>query len=337
MTGASRQYHRYLFTGHIVINKELNLETQKYANNRIISWPRGKMLGGSSATNFMGYARPSRRDLDNWARLGNEGWDWDELFPYFQKSEYLVPPAPGPTDSTHRFLRYEPKYHGTTGPIKTGFINDIASMKAWIPTMESLGLKAIPSSYGGEVGGAWNCTSTIDIETGTRSHSGSAYYAPNAKRPNLIVLTNAHASKIVMELSASSNNLVASGVKFLVGDATFVAKLKNTQSEVILCAGSVQSPQLLELSGIGDRDLLSSKGIDVLYENPSVGENLQDHTLTNAVYELIDGERSIDSFQDPKVLEKALREYQDKKSGLLVSGPSSVCVPSATPKRMLIT
>jgi len=142
--------------------------------------------------------------------------------------------------------------------------------------------------------------------------------SPNAERPNMKVLTGALVTKI--NFAPAKPPLVANGVTFAVEGKSFTA---NASREVLLCAGSFQSPQILELSGIGDPDLLKSKGIDVLYGNPNVGENLQDHILLPLGFKAAPGEETFESLRNETYFTKALAEYTLNHTGPLSSGTSN--------------
>lgn len=171
----------------------------------------------------------------------------------------------------------------------------------------------------GQSTGGFSYLSSIDPKTWERSHSGSAYYAPVADRPNLHLLTESLVEKIILDKSES--DVVATGVKFTRNGRS---EIRKARSEVLLCAGVFQSPQILELSGIGSLKLLQSHGIDVVVDSHNVGENLQDHPLSGMCFEVIDGLPTIDMIRDPAVLQGAMEAYQSFRAGPLTSGFHSV-------------
>lgn len=171
----------------------------------------------------------------------------------------------------------------------------------------------------GQSTGGFSYLSSIDPKTWERSHAGSAYYTPVADRPNLHLLTESLVEKIIFDKSES--DVVATGVQFIHNGRS---EVREARMEVLLCAGAFQSPQLLELSGIGSSKLLKSHGIDVLVENPNVGENLQDHPLSGICYEVIDGLPTIDMIRDPAVIQSAMEAYQSSRAGPLTSGFHSI-------------
>lgn len=291
---------------------------QAHGNGRVVGHPRGKQLGGSSAINFDYWTHASQQDINDWGALGNTGWSWEELSPYFFKSEnYNVPPASFSEKIDTSFI--EPALHGTKGPVQDSFPLFYDNFyAAWEPTYKNLGLGPTGDPKGGLALGAYTTLLTIAPGNASRSYAGNAYYKPNAARPNLKVLTGALVTKINFALERKP--LVATSVTFAVNGESYSA---NASREILLCAGSFQSPQLLELSGIGDPSLLESKGIEVLYENPNVGENLQDHILLPLGFKAAPGENTFESLRNETYLAEALAEYTQNHTGPLSSGTSN--------------
>lgn len=294
---------------------------QTHGNNRVVNHPRGKQLGGSSAINFNYWTHASQLDIDDWGQLGNQGWSWDELFPYFLRSEnYNAPPASVSAQVDTTFI--EPPLHGESGPVQDSFPPFYDNFyKAWEPTYKNLGLGPTGDPKGGIAIGAYSTLLSIDGKNASRSYAGNAYYKPNAARPNLKVFTGAFATKIVF--AASTTPLVATGVTFTVSGETYTA---SAGREVIVCAGTFQAPHLLELSGIGNASLLRSKGIDVLYDNPNVGENLQDHILLPLAFEAAPGEVTFESLRNETYFANALAEYTTNHTGPLSTGTCNAYV-----------
>jgi choline dehydrogenase-like flavoprotein len=156
--------------------------------------------------------------------------------------------------------------------------------------------------------------STIDASSSTRSYAATAYFAPNIGRPNLTVLTDAQVNKITF--SSHTHNVHASGVSFTSKGTTYHVK---ASKEVILCAGAFQSPQILELSGIGSKSILTPLGIDVIVENPNVGENLQEQPFVPLSWEAADGVVTLDSLRVPGAIDAALTQFYANQAGLLTS------------------
>ncbi|KAI1818224.1 GMC oxidoreductase [Poronia punctata] len=248
---------------------------------RRIGWPRGKVLGGSSALNLMAWTRGCKEDYDAWRDMGNEGWGWRELLPFFQKCEKFHLPDEK-TRIAHR-EHYDHEAIGTDGPVSASYSKQYsATHQLCYDTWLSMGFPENVSHHSGSNVGVWTNPVSVDPRDGKRSYAASAYYKPNAARPNLLVLTEALAEEIVLS-SGDGNRWTATGIRFRQGGREFVA---SAAREVIISAGSVQSPQLLELSGIGIPQVLAAAGIDVKVPSTNVGENLQDHLMTTSVFEV---------------------------------------------------
>jgi choline dehydrogenase-like flavoprotein len=274
------------------------------------------MLGGSSGINFLAYARPCAEDIDDWSEaLGIRGWSWSELLPYFKLSERLEFEESNIINRDTQICPLHLDSHGLTGAIHT-------SMGTWQTPFEKdlikafdevSGLSRPQDPYNGSHLGFYRTVSTTDrTEKPIRSYSASGYLAASTGRANLTVLTNALARKILIERDANTS-LFAKGVEFQHGGLVYSALAKK---EVILSAGAIQSPQLLELSGIGDPHVLEGVGIRCLVPNPHVGNNLQEHTMSAVVYELAPNLLSLDSlFLDPALLVEHQNLYTESHSG----------------------
>ncbi len=229
-------------------------------DGRQLQWPRGKVLGGSSAINGLLYVRGQHEDYDRWAELGNRGWDYASVLPYFKKSE----------DQS----RGASKYHGSGGPLK------VSDLRLRRPIADHF------------IAGASECQIPINDDYNGATQEGIGYFQqtahqglrwstakgflkPAKKRSNLTVLTRAHTCRVLF------NGSIASGVEYL-----HRGKFKQAQvrGEVILAAGAIGSPQILQCSGVGDGNHLQSLGIDVVHDLAGVGKNLQDHLQIRAVY-----------------------------------------------------
>ncbi|KAE8421967.1 hypothetical protein BDV36DRAFT_18903 [Aspergillus pseudocaelatus] len=290
-------------------------------SGRKLPWPRGKVLGGTSALNFMAWNRGNREDYDAWKELGNPGWGWDDLLPYFQRSETFHPPDVTHQKQYHSY--YQEETHGNAGPLHTTHIQNYGpAHQFWHATLNAVGVDTSPDSLAGSNRGAWNMICTVDPIGQTRSYSANAYYRPIAERPNLILLTEAMVTKVLIEKDGNVDQWVATGVNILCDNEQreiYAAR------EVILSAGSVQSPQLLELSGVGNAEVLKSAGIHVKVENPNVGENLQEHMMTATIFEISSQIPTRDEvLQDSELREAASREYEGSKSGPWTILPCSI-------------
>jgi len=226
---------------------------QKGLNNRKGYQPRGKMLGGSSALNAMIYIRGHAEDYNAWARLGNEGWSYDEVLPYFKKSENRQ--AGGDA------------FHGTGGELNVAPVTTPGSInERFLSACDELQIPRNPDFNGASQEGVGFYE--VTHKHGERWSTARAFLDPIMDRRNLTVITGALTEKIIVE------NGRATGVRFRQGKES---RQVNARREVILSAGAFGSPQILLLSGIGPKDKLAPHGIEQVHDLPGVGENLQDH------------------------------------------------------------
>jgi choline dehydrogenase len=230
-------------------------------NGRRIYWPRGKTLGGSSSINGLIYIRGQREDYDHWAALGNTGWSYEEVLPYFVKSEHNQ--------------RGAIALHGGDGPLR---VSDIGArhelIEAFIAGAGETGVPRTDDFNGARQEGAGYYQLTT--HRGLRVSAAKAYLKPARHRPNLRVETGAFASGVLLE------GRRAVGVRWRQHGVDREARCRG---EVLLAAGALQSPQLLQLSGIGPAALLAEHGIPVVHDAAGVGENLQDHLQIRLIYE----------------------------------------------------
>ncbi|WP_419317928.1 choline dehydrogenase [Caulobacter sp. ErkDOM-E] len=230
-------------------------EEEPHLNNRKLWWPRGKGLGGSSAINGMIYIRGHARDYDQWRQMGLSGWSYSEVLPYFKRSE------------THH--AGGDAYHGGEGPLHvSGGESPSPFYPALIEAGRQAGYKTTKdfNGYQQEGFGPYDLT----IRDGKRWSAAAAYLTAALSRPNLTCVTEARTTKILIEKGR------AIGVDYVVGKGG-EKRTAHADAEVLLSAGAVQSPQILQLSGIGAPDLLKSHGVAVVQESKGVGANLQDH------------------------------------------------------------
>ncbi|KAH9887505.1 GMC oxidoreductase [Xylariomycetidae sp. FL2044] len=247
---------------------------------RSVYWPRGKVLGGSSALNIMSWNRGCKEDYDAWERLGNHGWGWNGLLPFLKKAENFHPPDKD-TQSMHREY-YDDEALGHDGPVHISYSkNYSATHQLCYDTLCALGVHENKRHHAGSNVGVWTNMTSVDPEEGTRSFSASAYWTPNSNRSNLFILTEALVEEIM--IGDIDGQWTATGVRFTTGNQEFVA---SASREVVISAGSVQSPQLLEVSGIGDPEILSRGGVRTRVPNANVGSNLQDHLMAISVFEI---------------------------------------------------
>lgn len=305
----------------ILVRTPISLLTaveQRGLNGRTVAHPRGKTLGGSSAINVGLMVYPSKSGLDSWEKLGNKGWNFDTLRPYYRKFHTYTPPSKAVEELLA--LDYMDKsVQGTTGPIQVSFGDFQGEIqKQWPETFKRLNLKSTRDPLTGLGIGGHSNPAAIDPNSKTRSHAGTGYYDHEVrKRNNLRVLSETLVEKVILT-TTEDGQVSAQGVRF--SSRTGKTHTVNVNNEVILSAGAFQSPQLLELSGIGSRDLLERLGIETIIDNPFVGENLQDHAMASISFEVVDGIHTADILRDPKIFAAAVEEYNKSKTGLLTSG-----------------
>ncbi|KAK4201725.1 hypothetical protein QBC40DRAFT_197837 [Triangularia verruculosa] len=287
---------------------------QPTLNNRVINQARGKMLGGTSGLNFLMLLYPSKGNIDAWAALGNEGWDFDSLAPYFRKFATVHTPPQSSKDTCGLTYHNEDLAKGD-GPIQVTFSEGYnVTNQAWLKTFAEQGLEVTTDPRDGRALGAFVNQTSIDPVTHTRSFAATGYYTPEvAKRPNLVVLTETLVSKIIFNTTTGEDEPVATGVEILT--KTGEKRQISANLEVILSAGTLQSPQILELSGIGNKDILSKHNIPVLVSNPNVGEHVQDHPIVCQSFEVADTTPSGDVLRDPNVLNALVGMYQSTNGG----------------------
>jgi choline dehydrogenase-like flavoprotein len=282
------------------------------------------MLGGTSALNFMMLLYPTQGIIDGWSALGNNGWDYKTLAPYFRKFATVHAPPQAALDVVGMTYHTETAASGD-GPIHVSFSEEYGpSNKAWMDTFAELGLEVSSDPREGKALGAFQNPASIDPVSHIRSYAANAYYSAEvAKRPNLVVLTETVVTRIVFD--TTQEDAVATGVELLGTDGRKREVAAN--AEVILAAGALQTPQILELSGVGDKALLEKLGIHVVVNNPNVGENMQDHPIVCQSFEVNDGIPSADVLRDPNVLKALIGMYQAGGAGPL--GQSTISVAYA--------
>ena len=268
MIGTTTLFRRYLY---IVCVRLLILKyVQTFANGQIVAHPRGKQLGGSSAINWLFWTHASRKDIDNWGTLGNANWTWDALVPYYQRSEEYVAPSSA-TENALETQYIDSTLHGAQGPIIDSFPSVYGPLdEAWPRTYASLGLSPSSDPRDGLALGGYTNLININPADWSRSYAATGYLARAENRSNLMVVTGAQANQILFKQDVGGPT--ANGVSYMKDG---VLKEISVKQEIILCAGSFGSPQLLELSGVGNADILSNLGIQTLVNNINVGENLQ--------------------------------------------------------------
>ncbi len=279
-----------------VANWAFDTVPQRGLNGRIGYQPRGKVLGGSSSVNAMIYIRGHAADYDHWAELGNAGWSYRDVLPYFKRAEHNE--------------RGGDAFHGENGPLN---VCDLSSPNRFSHAFVDAGREAgfaVNNDFNGvdqEGVGLFQVTH----RRGERFSTAKGYLTPNRSRPNLLVETNAHVTRILFEgRRAVGAELIQNGVKRVI----------RVRREVLLSAGALQSPQILMLSGVGPGQALSTLGIPVVHDLPGVGANLHDHADATLVY---DAPKLTDLFGVSVTgiwnILKGINEWRTHRTGMLTT------------------
>ncbi|EGC43458.1 glucose-methanol-choline oxidoreductase [Histoplasma capsulatum var. duboisii H88] len=295
--------------------------------DRTINAAQGKMLGGSSGINGQAFVSASELVIDAWSKLGNEGWTWKNLHPYYKKSYTLN--LPDDETCEHLGLNWvEPSAHGSSGPIQVSFPGQLQNplVKAWVELFKSIGYDVTADPYSGASTGGFSSLAAVDPQTKTRSYSANTYGIAAMQRPGVRIVTDAFVKKVLLE--GSKPDVHATGVEVDVkGQLVTVGANK----EVIITAGALNTPKLLELSGIGNKKILQKYNIPVVVDNPNVGENLQDHLMSGISFEVVDGVVTGDPLlrQEPEATQSAMQMYSEHKAGPMTIGgvQSSALMP----------
>ncbi|KAF8522753.1 alcohol oxidase [Hysterangium stoloniferum] len=240
-------------------------------NERKLSIKAGKALGGSTIVNSMIFTRASRMQYDAWGSLNNDQeWNWDGLLPFFKKSEIFTPPN---AFQVQAGATYEPSVHGFNGPIKVGFPNYFFNQsKMWREACNKLGIRNSPDLADGDPHAVGINSNSLDAAANRRCSAACAYYTPIAStRPNLTIIYNATVSRIIWSNTTNGGQIVAQGVEYVQNGHTVSI---SAEKEVIVSAGTIGTPKVLELSGIGNSTILKAAGVEPVLDLPSVGENL---------------------------------------------------------------
>lgn len=275
------------------VNWLYQTEPDPGSGGRQHAWPRGKVLGGSSSINAMLYIRGQREDYDGWRQLGCEGWSYDDVKPYFLRSQHQE--------------RGADDWNATGGPLNVSDMRDghpvsdaviDACVQAGLPRIEDLNAAQ-------QEGATWF---QVTMKNGQRWSAAVAYLHPALKRSNLVVETGSLATRVLFR------DKRAVGVEFIQNGTRRTA---TANAEVILAGGAVNSPQLLQLSGVGPAALLQEHGIPVVADVPGVGENLQDHYVVGLRYRLKKGVLSVNEMSKGRRLVGEALKYAFLRRGLL--------------------
>lgn len=290
-----------------VLNWQFHTEPEANLANRRLFWPRGRMLGGSSSINAMCYTRGHPQDYDQWEAMGNPGWGFDDVLPYFKRAEDQ---ARGASD-----------WHGVGGPLH---VSDFRAPSCLTHTFIEAGVQAgFPRNddFNGprqEGVGLFQVTQ----KNGLRWSASKGYLDPARQRPNLAILTGAQARRILMERPEASDEPKATGVEFEQGGEMHQVAVRH---EVVLSAGALQSPHLLMLSGIGPAAHLRAHGIQPAVDLPGVGQNLQDHLDVMVIHQ---GRRPVSQGLTPRNVMNgpwALYQLLSRGQGMFTNNGAEGC------------
>jgi len=266
---------------------------QAELHNRQIYYPRGRTIGGTGSINYMIYLRGHPSDFNYWSQLGCEGWGWNDVLPYFKRSEGN--------------RKHTDDLHGASGPVVVDDQSERSPLtEIFIDACQDTGIPFNPDLNGAEIEGCGYFPATL--ENNERCSSATAYLKPAGSRENLTIESGATVTRIVLK----GNRAV--GVDYFRHGQSFHA---HAGSEIILCAGAIGSPQLLQLSGIGPPALLKSAGVEALHDLPGVGENLQDHLHYRSRWEIT---KPLTFFgRSAEELEDVQGRYDNDRSGALTT------------------
>ena len=289
------------------VSRQFATEPEDLTGRRNINWPRGRVLGGSSSINGLIYIRGQKDDYEDWVKAGATGWDYASSLPYFKRSE--------------NYAGGESEYHGGSGELGVSDLqNDHPYCDAWLEAGQQFGLPHNPdfnaaTDYGV---GAYQLT----IKNGWRSSAAGCFLKPARTRPNLQLIMHAQVSRVLFE------GTTAVGVEWIEHGELNQAR---AEREVILAAGALQSPQLLQLSGIGPAALLQEHEIPVVADAPEVGANLQDHYQARVIVRLKKKMSLNDQVRNPIELAKMGLQWLLQNRGPLTVGAGQVGGFARTP------
>ena len=281
------------------------IEPDPGLNGRSIGYARGKVLGGCSSINAMIYMRGQRSDYDHWAQLGNRGWSWDDVLPVFKRSE----------DYQHGAN----EFHGAGGELRVEERRvNWEILDAWRDAAEECGIPKIEEFNRGDNFG--NAYFQVNQRRGVRWSGTRAFLRPVQSRPNLQIMTHAHVQRLRLDVNGGKKRATGLDVRIRGNEVQHI----EARREVILAAGAIGSPQLLQLSGVGPGELLQSKGIEVLHDIPGVGENLHDHLQVRSIYK-VDNTVTLNQRANSLFGKLAMGlEYFTLKTGPLTMPPSQL-------------
>ena len=284
---------------HKAMSRTFEVETSDGVAGRQMKWPRGKMIGGSSSINGLIFIRGQQQDFDDWAAMGAEGWSFRDVLPAFRRLE--------------GYAGGESQWRGSLGPLKVDDLrNENEANDAWLEAARDWGMPPNDDFNGETTEGCGRYQLSIDGRW--RSSSARAFLRPARSRPNLTVETHAQAGKVLFDGTR------AIGVSWKGRNGPQSAH----GGRVILSSGSLQSPQILQLSGVGPADLLRRHGIDVVHDAPGVGQNMQDHYQMRVILRLNRKLSLNDQVRNPFSLAKMALEWAAFGRGPLTVGAGQI-------------
>jgi len=295
----------YLYTiGNPRTDWCFNTQPDPGLNGRSIGYARGKVLGGCSSINAMIYMRGQRSDYDHWAQLGNRGWGWDDVLPVFKRSE--------------NYQHGADEFHGTDGELRVEERRvNWEILEAWRDAAEECGIPKIEEFNRGDNFG--NAYFQMNQKAGRRWSATRAFLDPIKHRSNLTIVTEAVVNKL--NFSTENGNLTATGVDVTTPEGR---QTWHAGNEVILSAGAIASPQLLQLSGVGPGQLLQQHGIAINKEIKGVGGNLQDHLQVRIIYKVDNTVTLNQRARTPWGMAAMGLEYMFRKTGPMTMPPSQL-------------
>jgi len=291
---------------------------QTSLDNRVLTYPRGRVLGGSSSINFLVYTRGSNEEYDRWAKItGDSGWEWSNVEQFYLKSSRLVPPVGGrstvglvnPAD--HGFGPVELSLPGFPSEIDDRIINTAKQSNGLFPF--NLDLQS------GNAVGVSLPQNTVG--NGQRSDSSTAYLTPVLNRTNLDVLIQTTVTRLIS--TGKTNGKPAFKKVEFAADSNAKRSTVTANKEVLLSAGAIGTPQILMLSGIGDENALKKLGVETFVNLPDVGQNLQDHPIMSN-YFFVNSNNTFDNvLRNTSILDADLTQWMNNRTGLFSDGPAN--------------
>ncbi|MCP5368837.1 MAG: GMC family oxidoreductase N-terminal domain-containing protein [Hyphomicrobiales bacterium] len=291
-------YFRTIFDDRFA--RQFDTEPSDGTGGRNVVWPRGRVVGGSSSINGLIFIRGQREDFDGWEHLGARGWNYAGVLPFFRKLE--------------TYTGGEDGYHGRSGEMGVSDLrNDDPSCRAWLAAAQEYGLPVNTDFNGATTHGVG--AYQLSIKGRWRCSAATAFLTPALARPNLTLVSGAHVTKVLFD------GRRATGVEWL---AAGQRRRAAAAREVVLAAGAIQSPQILQLSGVGPAGLLAEHGIPVVQDLPEVGENLQDHYQMRTIVRLVTKNSLNDGIRNPLKLAQWGLQWLVRASGPLTVGAGQV-------------